>query len=277
MKILFCLLAALLLLYLWMILPRLRRPEEQLRELVKYRYAHRGLHGDGVPENSLPAFRLAAEYGFGVELDVHLTKDKRLVVVHDSNLKRLCGVDCQVEKLNWKELQRLRLLGSDERIPLLDEVLPILCGRSPVIVEIKVEGNISELCSLLCERMKRYEGLYCLECFDPRAVMWLKKNEPELVRGQLAENFIAHPGQVKLSLALRVALTALITNVLSRPDFIAFKFEDRRGNPGLWLCKNVFRAPVICWTITSQKDLEQSEKEGCSAIFEGFMPEGRMA
>ena len=263
-------------LYVLSVTPRLRRPARQLGRLTPCRYAHRGLHGDGVPENSLPAFRRAAELGLGVELDVRLTRDRRLVVIHDSDLRRMCGHEGKVERLAWEDLEPLRLQGSGERIPLLEEVLPILCGRSPAIIEIKTERrNYRELCRLLCRQLESYRGLFCLESFDPRALRWLKRNEPFLVRGQLAENFLRRPGEVKLSWPLRGMLSLLMGNLIGRPDFVAFRWRDRAHNPGLWLCRRLWRLPEFSWTILSPEELAAAEAAGCTAIFEGFLPEPR--
>ena len=103
-----------------------RRDGHGWKKLEGFRYAHRGLHGPGVPENSLAAFRRAAEAGYGAELDVHLTRDGRLVVIHDGDLERMCGVPGRVAEKTAEELAALRLAGSEEHIPLLEEVLPCL-------------------------------------------------------------------------------------------------------------------------------------------------------
>ena len=140
-------LAALFLLWLWAV--GLRKGERQMAVFRRYRYAHRGLHNieRRVPENSLLAFRYAVAGGFGAELDVRLTADKRLAVVHDSFLDRLCGVHRRVEEQNLAQLRQLSLLGTEEKIPLLEEVLPLFEGHAPVILELKAEnGNWRELC-----------------------------------------------------------------------------------------------------------------------------------
>ena len=267
-------LAVLGILYVLSLTPRLRRPEKQLERLRAFRYAHRGLHGEKVPENSLAAFRRAAELGFGVELDVRLTKDRKLVVIHDSDLRRMCGSEGKVEKLTWEDLEKLRLQGSQERIPLLDEVLPILCGRSPAIIEIKTTmKNCRDLCRLLTRRLESYRGAFCLESFDPRALRWLKKNEPFLVRGQLSENFLKRPNEMQMPGILWVGLTLLMGNFLGRPDFVAFRWTDRRGNPGLWLCRKLYHVPEFSWTVTSREVMAEAEEQDCTVIFESFLPE----
>ena len=161
-------LAAVFLLWLWAMKPR--RRQRQMELFRQYRYAHRGLHNIDrkVPENSILAFRYAIAGGFGAELDVHLTKDKRLVVIHDSFLDRLCGVHERVEEHTLEELRKLTLQGTKEKIPLLEEVLPLFEGKAPLIIELKVEnGNYRGLCEGTCRLLSSYRGDYCIESFDP--------------------------------------------------------------------------------------------------------------
>ena len=264
---------AVLTVYLLALMPRLRRPVRQLDRLQRCRYAHRGLHGKTVPENSLTAFRLAVRVGLGVELDVRLTRDRQLVVVHDSDLRRLCGVDAKVEKCTWEQLQELRLQGTEERIPLLDEVLPLLSERVPAIIEVKTDrGNARSLCRLLCKRLESYRGLFCLESFDPRVLHWLKCNEPFLVRGQLAQGARRHSNEDRTPLPARWIGGTLVANFYGKPDFVAYRYQDRRHKLGLWLSRRLYGLPEVSWTVTSQAELEAAEAQGCTAIFEGFLP-----
>ena len=171
-----------------------RRSQPGWEKLLDWRYAHRGLYDNdaGIPENSLAAFRRAAEAGFGAELDVHLTADGQLAVIHDSDLQRVCGRAGKVEELTYAELSQLRLLGTEEGIPLLSDVLPLFAGVAPLIVELKpIRGNEPELAEKVCALLDTFPDLaYCLESFDPFAVLWLRKNRPELIRGQLSQNFL---------------------------------------------------------------------------------------
>ena len=155
-------------------------------KLEGVRYAHRGWHDKpAVPENSLPAFRRAAEAGFGAELDVHLTKDGRLAVVHDSDLTRVCGQGGIVEDLTAAELAAYRLEGTEETIPFLEEVLPLFEGKAPLVVEIKPSrGNHDALTKAAMECLDRFRTDYCVESFDPRVLVWLRQNRPEVLRGQ---------------------------------------------------------------------------------------------
>ncbi len=264
---------ALALFYLFALMGR--RGEKKMELLRKYRYAHRGLHnaGRGVPENSASAFRYALTGGFGVELDVHLSKDKRLVVIHDSDLKRLCGVEGKVEELEWAQLKELRLQGTEERIPLLEEVLPLFAGKTPLIIEVKVEnGNYKELCYKLCQMLEGYRGDFCVESFDPRAIWWMRRNEPFFIRGQLVENFLQGGEVSGLKLPMKLLLTSLAWNLFTRPDFIACRFADRDMLPAR-ICRQWLKVQEVSWTIRSREEMTVAEKDGAMVIFEGFLPE----
>ena len=268
-------LAALLLLWLWAM--GTRRGERQMALFKQYRYAHRGLHNiqRRVPENSILAFRYAIAGGFGAELDVRLTKDKRLVVAHDSYLDRLCGVHARVEEQTLPELRRLTLQGTEEKLPLLEEVLPLFERKTPLLIELKVEGNNwRELCAQTCRLLSSYRGDYCIESFDPRVLRWLKLNEPFILRGQLTENFLK-PGEAPgYGLLLRLAMTILLPNFLTRPDFIACRYEDRGILP-VRLCCGLLKGQEASWTLRSQEELAAAEGAGALAIFEGFLPKKR--
>ncbi len=260
-----------ILLDLFLLAPRRKSPP-LLRVLRTYRFAHRGYHdsADGIPENSLAAFRRAVEHGFGAELDVHLSKDGRLVVMHDESLKRTCGVDWPISELTADELSAYRLEGTDEKIPFLEEVLPLFEGRTPLVVEVKpVHRNHAALCRAACEMLDRYRVDYCMESFDPRAVLWLRKNRPDIVRGQLAENFTRH-GE-KLAAPLRFALHNLLTNALTRPDFVAYRVDDRR-DLSFCVATKLLGAQEFSWTVRTPEEQRAVEKDGGVIIFERFDP-----
>ena len=241
-----------------------------MRKLRGYVYAHRGLHGDGVPENSLEAFRLAKEAGYGVELDVHLLKDGALAVIHDSSLLRTTGAEGRIEDLDSQDLWNYRLGGTTETIPRFREVLDLFNGQVPLIIELKcVDNNYEALCQAVCQRLDKYKGLYCLESFDPRCVYWLKKNRPDIVRGQLVENYL-RPGS-KLPWILRWGLTCQIFNFLTRPHFVAYKFSDRQRFSNT-LVKKIWGATRTTWTLQNNEEYTQAKKEGWIPIFENFTP-----
>lgn len=275
MTILLFLLIILVLLELYTLALQCRRGHGAWKYLKLWRYAHRGWHDKPqIPENSLAAFRRAADNHFGAELDVHLMRDGHLAVIHDSSLKRTAGADVFVEDLTAEELKTYRLEGTDETIPLLEEVLPLFEGKSPLIVELKSErGNYNELTAATVAMLDRFKVLYCVESFDPRCLRWLKKNRPEIVRGQLSGDLIRDGqgcGQSRLTLLL---LSHLLLNFLGKPDFIAYNHVDR-SNLSLRWCRKFYKVQEFSWTLRSKAEMQRTEADGCLSIFEGFDPRG---
>ena len=271
--ILLILLIIVVLFELYSLLLVCRRGHPNWKILRLFRYAHRGWHDKPqIPENSMAAFRRAAEHHFGVELDVHLTKDGRLAVIHDASLLRTAGVDVLVEDLTAEELQNYRLEGTDEHIPMLEEVLTLFEGKTPLIVELKAErGNHAALTEAACALLDQYRVNYCVESFDPRCLMWLRKHRPDICRGQLSQAFLRHGdggGQSKLTLFV---LEHLLLNCTTRPDFIAYRFSDRK-NLNLRWCRKLFRVQEVNWTITTKEEMEAAERDGNLVIFERFDP-----
>ena len=257
----------LLALYLFLIAPGLRRPDDS--HLRGWLYAHRGLH-DGnkaVPENSMEAFRLAVEKGYGMELDVQLTKDGQMVVHHDGSLKRVCGVDKNIRDITYEELCAIPL-PDGTRVPLFSEVLEMVNGRAPIIVEVKHYGGAAKNAAAAWEVLKTYTGPYCVESFDPTGMAWFRKNAPHVVRGQLADG--GRWKKENLNLISHFALKHLLVNVLSRPHFVAYSVPSDH-TLSMWLMKRVFRPGLACWTVREQKVLDGA-KEYHFPIFELFDP-----
>ena len=251
---------------------RCRKGHPKWELLKKYRYAHRGFHDKPViPENSLPAFRRAIEHGFGAELDVHLLKDGTLAVFHDSDLRRCANVDGQIEDLTLEELKQLRLEGTDEQIPTFDEVLALFESATPLIIELKTaRGNHQALAKAVCERLDTYKGEFCIESFDPFTLIDVKKLRPEICRGQLSMNF--EKDKAGLPWYKRFIAGHLLLNFLTVPDFIAYKFEDRKAlSPTL--CRTLWGIQEVSWTIRRREDLLNAERAHSIGIFERFDPD----
>lgn len=261
-----------LLALLWVLSLRCRRNHPAWKYLSQFRYAHRGLHNsaEGIPENSMAAFRLAAEKGFGVELDIHLTRDGRLAVIHDNSLLRTAGTDVKAKDLTADELKQYRLEGTAEPIPMLEEVLPLFEGKAPVIVELKVEGNAAALADAACKLLDQFNTQYCIESFHPQAILWLKKHRPEVCRGQLSQNFLKSDG-TGLGKAADFAMTHLLTSFLTVPDFIAYNHLHRR-RISLRLARAIWGVREVSWTIRDRESMEVCERDGCLSIFEKFIP-----
>lgn len=257
---------------IWLLLLRCRRSHPAWETLARFRYAHRGLHDQehGVPENSLPAFQRAVNRGYGAELDVHLTKDGKLAVIHDGTLQRMCGAEGEVCEKTWEELSALHLDGTGYKIPLLSEVLPLFEGKTPLIIELKTDhGNADALSEAVCAMLDRYHVDYCIESFDPRVLMWLRKHRPDICRGQLSANFLH--GKSENGFLGRFCLTFLLSNCLTVPDFIAYDHVTRCRVP-LALARRVWGVREVSWTIRSPAQLEQCENAGRIPIFENFIP-----
>ena len=246
-------------------------------KLSEYRYAHRGLHDNQTPapENSLAAFRLAREWGYGSELDVHLTADGQLVVIHDSRLQRACGVEGVVEEKTLPELADLRLFGTREGIPTFAQVLDVYEGGEgpcpPLVVELKTYGaNYAQLAECAMAELDAHQVPYCVESFDPRVLWWLRRNRPEVVRGQLSENFVLD-NESDIGFVRGVTHGALMCNLFARPDFVAYRHDHRR-RLAVWLACNLLGARLVTWTIKSPQELAEVEAAGGVGIFEGFEP-----
>ena len=151
------------------------------------------------------------------------------------------------------------------------DVLALFAGTGlPLIVEVKsFRDNFAELTERTMAELDKFGVKYCVESFDPRCVAWLKKHRPEVIRGQLSCDFLKDRGN--LSLPMAFATTNLLGNIMAQPDFVAYKFEDKK-NWAPRLCRKLYGAQGVYWTIRSKEDLETAEREGAIAIFERFIP-----
>ena len=273
MLILILAIVLLILFLLWCLLLKPRRGQPGWEPFAKARFAHRGLHdlAAAAPENSLAAFRRAAERGLGAELDVHLLADGALAVVHDSSLRRVCGIDREVEDLRAEDLKNYRLQGTEETIPLLEEVLEIFAGGPPLIIELKeARGNAAALTDGVMARLRDWRGTCCIESFHPAVLLHLKRRYPDVLRGQLSQDFLRHR-EGGLPWIARAVMTHLLTTAFTRPDFIAYRWEDR-GNVSLRLMRRLYHVHEAAWTVRDRETLRRLEGEGAVCIFEGFEP-----
>ncbi len=193
---------------------------EKKKLLYGRNVAHRGLHDDEKPENSVAAFRAAGDNDYGTELDARLTADGEAVVMHDENTRRMCGVDKVVSETTLAELKTLRLRNTDEQIPTLREALEAVGGRGPVILELKTAGQDNPLlCEKVLSEIRAYDGPLCVESFDPRIVAWFRRNAPDILRGQLTNSF--REMKKGTSPLAAFAIANGLTNIVARPQFIA--------------------------------------------------------
>lgn len=200
--------------------------------------AHRGFfdNKNGIPENSLQAFNRAMENNYIIELDLHLLKDGNVIVFHDDNLKRMTGVNRKIKDCSYNEIQDLHLLNTKEKIPLFEEVLNLINGKVAILIELKYDVKVGGLERRVIEILKNYNGKYAMQSFNFLSIMWLKKNAPEIVRGQLVSKF-----------------SHTIFNVINKPDFIAYStnYIDKI------LHKNLRKNKIIVWTVKDKMTYEK--------------------
>lgn len=249
----------------YLLLPQMGR-KKKMAPFLTYNYAHRGLHDAVNPENSLGAFRKAVDHGYGMEFDVQLSGDGIPFVFHDDSLLRVCGVDAVAQERKMQELQ-LPLYGSEQTIPRFSQVLRVVEGKVPLIIELKLTQRKEALVEAVLKELEEYPGPFVIESFDPKIMKIVRKQAPQILRGQLSGGLYRE----KKSL-VRFVADRLLLNMYSRPDFIAY--DHREGECGLRLYHLMFGTPLISYTIKNQKDYHR--KSHFSAhIFEGFLPPPR--
>lgn len=243
--------------------PNIKAPEDT-RLLCDY--AHRGLHGDGIPENSLKAFEKAVENNCGIELDVQLSKDGTVMVFHDYSLQRMTGIDKKLCEFTASKLGGLSLANTNQKIPTFKEVLSLIDGKVPILVELKGENFNTDLCPRVAEILKDYKGPYCVESFNPLLIKAMKKYLPNVFYGQLYTNVCRDKKKYSV---LNILLTLMVFNFLAKPNFIAFNQLDRRSLP-VKLATKLYKAPKFVWTVQTQKQKTAAKFYKEHAIFENI-------
>lgn len=190
--------------------------------LMKYKFAHRGLHNDIIPENSIKSFENAIKNGYAIELDIRVTKDNKWVVFHDKNLKRMTKEDIKLFDLNYDDLKYYLLGNSLETIPSLVDVLNLVNGKVPLLIEIKPIKNRNKHLKNLVNILDNYQGNYALFSFSPFIIKWLRKNRPSYIRGQISSFFEDN----KLPKFLKYFYTSMFFNNFTKPDFISYNINN---------------------------------------------------
>ena len=261
------LVVVLILLYLFLIMPNVSQPADM--DALCREYAHRGLWDEKTPENSLAAFARAVQAGYGIELDVHLSKDRQVMVFHDASLKRMCGVNRRVCDLTCAELKTMALKETGQTIPTLSEVLALVKGRVPLMIEVKGDKVQKALCVRMTRMLDAYQGAFCVISFSPLILNWFKNYRPCYARGQLVTKVTNH--QRKGSHFANFFLTHMLLNFLSRPDFISIN-QKYRKRPSMLLCTRVFHRVGFAWTVRSKQEYGECRRQGLFPVFEGIQP-----
>lgn len=243
--------------------------------LTKYYYAHRGLHDEEIPENSLAAFKKAVDAGYGIELDVQLTKDGKLIVFHDDNTLRMTGIKNKAKNLTLAQIRNFKLKDTDEYIPELREVLDMVNGKVPMLFELKSHGLAGALEPALYKEIKNYEGKYAVQSFSPFSMWWFRVHAPHILRGQLACDIrfcsegMSFFKRNFLKLVL-MEVKLLETNFICKPNFISYEYHKIGSKVIEKLRKR--GAVVLAWTIRDEQTLLDTEPYSDGVIFERMRP-----
>ena len=259
--------------YVFLTMPRVF--DSANMDLLATDYAHRGLHDDSIPENSLGAFKNALDHSYGIEIDVQLSSDGEIFVFHDKSVARMCGAKKDLTSMTSEEIKQLRLLGTQEQIPTLNEVLTLIDGRVPLLIEIKYYANNEKLCEALAEVLDDYIGSFAIQSFDPRILRYFKKYRPRFARGQLVSKSDKKSNKKSSedqNPIVVFALTHLLLNFLSRPDFISIQANHTK-ELGFVLATEAFHAKGFIWTVRKEKHHHYFKRQGYFSIFEKFMPD----
>lgn len=230
-------------------------------------FAHRGLHGPNTgPENSLAAFEAAMSHGYGIECDLQLLADGEVAVFHDRELSRLTGQSGALAALTARDLDRLRLCGTDQTPPLFSALLSLVSGRVPLYLELKPERNAEALVRAVRDRLAGYAGPHCLASFDPRTLAWAARLAPGRTRCLISSEWAKPP----MSWPNRFIRRYLFHALPARPHCIAY---DLRGLPNAFLALlRRLGLPVLVWTVRSREDMDKALRYGDNIVFEGFAP-----
>lgn len=231
--------------------------------LTEKMFAHRGLWNKEYPENSLAAFKNAIENGYGIELDVNTIEDGTPVIFHDSKMSRMTGKDKYIQNLSKEEFEEIKLVNSDEKIPTLEEVLKLVKGKVPLLIEIKNQDKVGPLEKQVLDLLKNYKGEYAIQSFNPYTLHWFYEHAPKIWRGQLASYFKGE----KLSLFKKFILRRLGMKKITAQNFVSY---DISNLPNTFTKK--LNVPLLSWTIKNQDNYFKALKFSDNIIFEGFEP-----
>ncbi|WP_137680331.1 glycerophosphodiester phosphodiesterase family protein [Aurantiacibacter suaedae] len=238
--------------------------EQQAKDcgwIGRHAYAHRGLHGDGCPENSLAAFRAAIAAGLGIECDLRKAADGRAMVFHDADLARLTEESGLLADRSVGELTAIPLRGSRETIPTLRDILALVGGKVPLLLELKTERErpVGPLCRAVRRDCEGYGGAVAVMSFDPRVARWFARHGSSFPLGLV----VSEEGRPTLMAQIKRRLAV----ELAKPDFLALDVRDLPS--GLSRRQIARKAPLVSWTVDSPAKLDAALEAGAMPILEG--------
>jgi glycerophosphoryl diester phosphodiesterase len=234
--------------------------------------AHRGLHGNGLPENSLSAAAAAIAANYAIEVDLQLSKDGEVVVFHDETLERLTAETGLLAERTAAELAKIRLGISNDTIPSLADLLKLVAGKTPLVLELKSPWNgNTTLAEKVAKQLIPYAGPVAVMSFDPDLVRALRKHAPGLPRGIVAERWYRYKDWDFLSSGRKHALGLLLHIFRTKPHFVAYAQFDLPAIAPL-MTRFIFGMPLLSWTVRTEKERKRVSKWVNQLIFEHIRP-----
>ena len=236
--------------------------------------AHRGYHdaAKGRIENTLAAAEAAIAHNFAIECDLRLTADDRVVVLHDDTLDRLTRASGPVDRMSLAELRAVRFRDGDASIPALDDLLDLVDGRVPLVIELKSKFTGDRRPEAATAAiLSNYAGPVVVMSFDPASMTAMRRLAPNLPRGIIADRFAAVDWPT-LAPPVRVAYQWLLYAPLVLPTFIAYGVDALPASAPLAL-RHFFRLPLLAWTVRTEAERATARQWADQIIFEGFDPD----
>lgn len=228
--------------------------------------AHRGVHSKekNIIENSIESFQKAIEKNYIIELDVHYLKDGEVVVFHDDNLSRMTGINKNIKDCTYEEIKNTKLYSQDTYIPRFLDVLKLVDGKVPILIELKYDNKTGLLEEKLMENLRDYNGKFAIQSFNPSSIKWFKDNYPDIIRGQLVSKF----KNEKMNRIKKLLLKNMFFNFITKPDFISYNIEDLSHEEVIKIKKKRF---ILGWTVRSKEKYEELIKYYDNLICEEFI------
>ncbi|MEE3343446.1 MAG: glycerophosphodiester phosphodiesterase family protein [Bacilli bacterium] len=224
--------------------------------------SHRGIHNNiDIYENTLESIKLALDKDYIIEIDVHIIKDNQIIVFHDYNTKRLLKKDLIVEDITYEEINNQDIF----HVPTIQEVLELVDGKVPLLIEIKQLRKVGHLEEELMNILNDYKGEYAIQSFNPKVLLWFKKNYPNIQRGQLSYSYKRN----KFFKIKKLFLKSMFLNFLTKPNFISYKYNELSERKIKKLKKKNIK--VLGWTVKSKKDFKKYSHYYDNLICEDFI------
>ena len=238
---------------------------KDLKFLKETIIAHRGVHNEkDIIENSLEAFKEAVNKNYIIELDVHFLKDGEVVVFHDDNIERMTGINKNLKDCTYDEIRNIKLLNKNTYIPKFSDVLKLVDGKVPILIELKNDNKVGLLESSLVQILKKYNGKYAVQSFNPLSIRWFKNNYPNIIRGQLVCKF----KNKKMDNIKKFILKTMFFNIITNPDFISHSVDDLSYKEVNKIKKNKF---ILGWTVRNKERYDELIKYYDNLICEKFI------